>query len=145
MKKYIPLLLVSFMILGGCIKSPDIKRCLYTVTSADSTAGGDILIEIGRRFNQTLKVTSKTGTTTFFTIANDESVYGWNDKDPKVGYTFKLSPNKKNSDVSHKFMNGSGTMTESGKKLDYNCQPVTASDKDFVPPKGIEFRDYDKK
>jgi len=169
MKHWLPILVISSLIFGGCqtaknaavIPTPttapsqtttlatSLKDLLTggkeekcTWTAEDSSNSNGTLYVSGKKFKQEINITdSKTNTVNqLYSLSDGTSIYSWGSVMGTKG--FKISLTEMETLATNAATGTpSQTTVDLNKQYRYQCQPWTASDNDFVLPTNITFTD----
>jgi hypothetical protein len=170
MKKYLPIMVLSLLILGGCgttastsvvapTATPTAKTetartalkellaggktqiCTWTSTENGVEMKGTLYVS-GKKFRQESETTdAKTKTVSqSFSISDGESIYSWGGAMGKQGVKFSMS-SIGNIVTGTPTGASSRTGVNLNQEYQYQCQPWTADETLFTPPADVTFSD----
>jgi len=167
MKKYFPIiLLLAVLTLSACgvnkggtetIKSEETKvnsskslkellglgtsqKCTYEVEVDGQKTKGEIVIS-GKKFKQTMEITTKEGIMKVNSINDGIYYYSWSDAAKGTGTKIKIEAVETAAPTGTEQKQQSVDWNE---KIDYKCSPATLSESDLVIPADIKFVDLNE-
>lgn len=120
------------------------QKCTYESNEDGERIKGEIIIN-GKKFKQSVEITTKEGTTKIYSVSDGTYYYSWGDAMKGSGTKMKMTDLEEQTGKDENVQENNKTEKQEvniDQEVDYKCSPATLSESDLALPKEVKFVDY---